>query len=148
MLVYPNFAHIEVLGLIATDLNTYHPLRAEGRQGGYLLLVQQLSCISKEYDPQAGLHSEQFCCLIILQQHPARGARYPWWLVIRRTACQCAECCAQAPEGSPYGYLDSTQSPPQWAYDPNSELAATAGNPLANTLQQIYSGGVTYLIYK
>ena len=55
---------------------------------------------------------------------------------------------AQAPEGSPYGYLDSTQTPPQWAYDPDSELAATSGNPLANTLQQIYSGGVSYLIYK
>ncbi|BDA51187.1 Deoxyribonuclease-2-beta [Coccomyxa sp. Obi] len=65
----------------------------------------------------------------------AAGDDVDWWIALK------------APEGSPYGYLDSTQNPPQWAYDPNSELAATSGNPLANTLQQIYSGGVSYLIY-
>jgi hypothetical protein len=56
--------------------------------------------------------------------------------------------CEQAPEGSPYGYIDSDQSPPAWAYDPNSALADTSGNALAETVQQIYQSGVGYLVYK
>ena len=54
----------------------------------------------------------------------------------------------QAPEGSLYGYIDSDQSPPAWAYDPNSHLADTSGNPLAETVQQIYQSGTGYVIYK
>jgi hypothetical protein len=54
----------------------------------------------------------------------------------------------QAPEGSLYGYIDSDQSPLAWAFDPNLALADTSGNPLAETVQQIYQEGTGYLIYK
>jgi deoxyribonuclease-2 len=64
------------------------------------------------------------------------GNAVDWWIALK------------APEGSPYGYIDSNQSPPAWAYDKILELTATNGNPLAETVQQIYGdNGAHYLIY-
>ena len=51
----------------------------------------------------------------------------------------------QAPYGSRYGYLDKAQHS-QW--QEADDLAATGGNPLAHTVQQIYEPGASYVTYK
>jgi len=51
----------------------------------------------------------------------------------------------QAPYGSRYGYLDTSQHS-QW--QEADDLAATGGNPLAHTVQQIYEPGASYVTYK
>jgi len=57
----------------------------------------------------------------------------------------------KAPEGSRYGYIDSKQNTPRFEEVLEDELANLDGNPLANTVQQVYPDNqraASYVMWK